>query len=172
MAPVSSYSGATVAIPDRAPVTRPGYRFAGWNTSPKGSGTTYRVGEALRLTSSMVLYAQWRADSTVIMLGSVEPFPARVAALPGQLVAQVDRLAAAVVRRGYSRVVVYGFTTEMGSVARQHATSVARAQNVARLLRVALNRQGDRAVSVQAIGEGSVRGLSAADSRRVEVAVQ
>ncbi len=172
MAPVSSYSGATVAVPDRAPVTRPGYRFVGWNTSPTGAGTAYRAGEALTLTSPMVLYAQWRANTTIVMLGSVEPFPARVAALPGQLVAQVDRLAAAVVRRGFSRVVVYGFTTEMGSRSRQHATSTARARNVARLLRVALNRRGDRAVSVRAIGEGSVRGLSAANSRRVEVAAQ
>ena len=131
-----------------------------------------RMRGLLWLTSPMVLYAQWRANTTIVMLGSVEPFPARVAALPGQLVAQVDRLAAAVVRRGFSRVVVYGFTTEMGSRSRQHATSTARARNVARLLRVALNRRGDRAVSVRAIGEGSVRGLSAANSRRVEVAAQ
>ena len=172
MAPVSNYSGATVTVPDRAPVTRPGYRFAGWNTSPTGAGTTYRAGQALTLTSPMVLYAQWRANTTIVMLGSVEPFPARVAALPGGLVAQVDRLAATVATRGYSRVVIYGFTTEMGSRSRQHATSVARARNVARLLRVALNRRGDRAVSIRAIGEGSVRGLSATNSRRVEVAAQ
>ncbi len=169
VATVSSYSGATVEVPGRTPVRRPGYRFAGWNTSPSGTGTGYHAGEAVTLTSSLVLYAQWRTDSTVVMLGSVEPFAARTAALPSRLVAQVARLAVAVVRGGYSQVIVYGFTTQMGSVARQRATSVARARGVARLLRVALQRRGDRSVNVGAVGEGSVRGLSAVNSRRVEV---
>ena len=169
VATVSSYSGATVEVPGRTPVRRPGYRFAGWNTSPSGTGTAYHAGEAVTLTSSLVLYAQWRTDSTVVMLGSVEPFAARTAALPSRLVAQVARLAVAVVRGGYSQVIVYGFTTQMGSVARQRATSVARARGVARLLRVALQRRGDRSVNVGAVGEGSVRGLSAVNSRRVEV---
>ena len=172
VATVSRYSGATVNLPRRTPVTRPGYRFDGWNISPSGTGTAYHAGEAVTLASPMVLYAQWRANSRVVMLGSVEPFPARAATLPGRLVAEVDRLAAAVAKGGYSRVVVYGFTTEMGVAARQHATSVARAQSVVRFLRLALNRRGDRHVSIRAIGEGSVRGLSAANSRRVEVVAQ
>ncbi len=172
VAALSSYSGATIAVPARARVTRSGYRFTGWNTSPSGRGTAYRADEQVTLASSMVLYAQWQANSTVTMLGSVEPFPARAAAVPGRLIGQVDKLAAIIVGKGYSHVIVYGFTTEMGTTARQRTTSAARAQSVARLLRVALARRRDRAVNVRAVGEGSVRGLSAANSRRVEIVGQ
>lgn len=40
---------------------REGYRFAGWNTLPDGSGAFYENGAALKgLSSDMTLYAQWK----------------------------------------------------------------------------------------------------------------
>lgn len=36
-----------------------GYVFAGWNTSPSGTGTSYNVGESYVLNKSVYLYAQW-----------------------------------------------------------------------------------------------------------------
>ncbi len=39
--------------------TRPGYKFAGWNTKEDGSGTTYASGAYVRLNENLNLYAQW-----------------------------------------------------------------------------------------------------------------
>ncbi|MFB9754908.1 S-layer homology domain-containing protein [Paenibacillus hodogayensis] len=40
-------------------LTRTGYTFAGWNTSPIGLGTPYSPGSALPLTGNATLYAVW-----------------------------------------------------------------------------------------------------------------
>jgi uncharacterized repeat protein (TIGR02543 family) len=40
-----------------------GYVFAGWNTSPDGSGSAYAVGETVWLTGSLQLYAQWTSTA-------------------------------------------------------------------------------------------------------------
>lgn len=41
--------------------SRNGYYFEGWNTSSNGSGTAYANGASYPFTSSVTLYAQWRA---------------------------------------------------------------------------------------------------------------
>ena len=38
---------------------RTGYTFAGWNTSPDGTGTDYASGNSYSLTDDITLYAQW-----------------------------------------------------------------------------------------------------------------
>ncbi|MDD5917694.1 MAG: InlB B-repeat-containing protein [bacterium] len=38
---------------------RPGYRFTGWNTEADGSGDDYSAEDALLMSKSQVLYAQW-----------------------------------------------------------------------------------------------------------------
>ena len=38
---------------------RDGYDFTGWNTAADGKGTAYKPGDALELTESLTLYAQW-----------------------------------------------------------------------------------------------------------------
>ena len=41
---------------------RDGYRFAGWNTKPDGTGTAVAPGAVLAIGSDdLVLYAQWTA---------------------------------------------------------------------------------------------------------------
>lgn len=46
--------------------TNPGYTFAGWNTSPTGTGTPYANGATFNfVTGSIVLYAQWTAVPSV-----------------------------------------------------------------------------------------------------------
>ncbi len=47
---------------------RSGYEFAGWNTAPDGSGTSYSDGQELTLTEDMMLYAQW-VKPTYVDLG-------------------------------------------------------------------------------------------------------
>jgi len=56
MAPVTH--GTATALP-AATVTRAGYSFAGWNTSPTGTGTSYADGAVYPFTASATLYAQW-----------------------------------------------------------------------------------------------------------------
>ena len=43
--------------------TREGYYFAGWNTKADGTGTSYKVGEGIKLTENLTLYAQWKLSS-------------------------------------------------------------------------------------------------------------
>ena len=46
-------------------LAKTGYTFAGWNTSPDGSGTSYAAGSPVTMrTSDVTLYAQWRANSS------------------------------------------------------------------------------------------------------------
>lgn len=51
-------SGSTVTVADNG-FTRDGYTFTGWNTSPNGTGTDYKPGDALTVTGDTTLYAQW-----------------------------------------------------------------------------------------------------------------
>ncbi|MBH8621561.1 InlB B-repeat-containing protein [Bifidobacterium adolescentis] len=52
-------SGSTVTVADNG-FTRDGYTFTGWNTSPNGTGTDYKPGDALTVTADTTLYAQWK----------------------------------------------------------------------------------------------------------------
>ena len=44
--------------------TREGYVFSGWSTNQNGGGTTYTDGQNVTLNESIILYAQWRANSS------------------------------------------------------------------------------------------------------------
>ncbi len=55
--PLSAFSTGTIA--------RTGFTFAGWNTSPLGTGTAYADGASYPFTSSTTLYAQWTGGDTV-----------------------------------------------------------------------------------------------------------
>ena len=53
--------GEVATISEQIP-TRAGYTFAGWNTSPDGSGTVYQPGDTLVVPEDgLTLYAQWDA---------------------------------------------------------------------------------------------------------------
>ncbi|MBQ7973209.1 MAG: leucine-rich repeat protein [Lachnospiraceae bacterium] len=49
--------------------TRKGYTLVGWNTASDGSGTSYELGQmvsAISTSSSVTLYAQWKANSYMV----------------------------------------------------------------------------------------------------------
>ena len=55
-------SSATALTPvSSGTIARAGYTFTGWNTSAAGTGTAYANGATYPFTSSVTLYAQWRA---------------------------------------------------------------------------------------------------------------
>lgn len=44
--------------------SRGGYSFSGWNTEANGEGISYTDGQNISLTSDLVLYAQWKQNSS------------------------------------------------------------------------------------------------------------
>ncbi len=64
----SPYSGGAVVtvLALDSSVSRPGFRFLGWNTNADGSGTTYQPGNQLTMPeANLVLYAVWGREYTV-----------------------------------------------------------------------------------------------------------
>ena len=61
-----------VKIEDNKFICRSGYKFAGWNTEPDGSGVSYAPGDKVSKLSSVnganvTLYAQWKdADGNLV----------------------------------------------------------------------------------------------------------
>lgn len=66
----TSGSGSITTAPNIGSLSKSGYTFAGWNTQPDGSGTTYQPGDALNLTSNLTLYAMWTPILAVTGLGN------------------------------------------------------------------------------------------------------
>ena len=64
-----SYESGEVAVVISEAPSMPGYTFAGWNTEPYGTGTTYKAGDKITMTASMSLYAQFAKD------GGTDPDP-------------------------------------------------------------------------------------------------
>ena len=46
--------------------TKTGYTFTGWNTKSDGTGTSYSDGGSVTTKSSIILYAQWRANKVLV----------------------------------------------------------------------------------------------------------
>ena len=73
--PPSSYYGTDSIIADQKNVGDPytirtnsfniGLTFVTWNTKPDGSGTTYPPGQAITVSGSLILYAQWTGPVTI-----------------------------------------------------------------------------------------------------------
>jgi len=69
--PGSVAQGSPVTIdPNTGALKRAGFKFAGWNTSPDGKGTTYAPGETPNLPVGTVLYAVWIPVSSLAETGS------------------------------------------------------------------------------------------------------
>lgn len=47
-------------------LAKTGYTFAGWNTQPGGQGASYASGASYKTDASVVLYAQWSANSYTV----------------------------------------------------------------------------------------------------------
>ncbi|MEY4391287.1 MAG: hypothetical protein RLZZ400_1030, partial [Actinomycetota bacterium] len=59
-APGAVTQGSPITVdPNTGALQRQGYKFAGWNTAPDGSGTTYAPGTTPNLPVGTVLYAVW-----------------------------------------------------------------------------------------------------------------
>jgi uncharacterized repeat protein (TIGR02543 family) len=52
--------GAIITLPWLEDANKPDYVFAGWNANSNGTGINYPVGSAYMITSSAVLYADWK----------------------------------------------------------------------------------------------------------------
>jgi len=52
-------SGDSVTVQYPMDLTRDGYVFSGWKTTPSGSGDTYQEDDEITLDRDMILYAQW-----------------------------------------------------------------------------------------------------------------
>lgn len=60
----TAYATGTTATVKANGYTRNGYTFTGWNTKADGSGTPYKTGDWITMTSSVILYAQWTRNSS------------------------------------------------------------------------------------------------------------
>jgi uncharacterized repeat protein (TIGR02543 family) len=175
VADVSGANGTSVTLPGGIGMSYVGKSFASWNTAANGSGTPYNVDAPLKLDSSFTLFAQWDtllpSKATSVLLGAVGTFSAKSSKLSTALKVQVKRLASLVKTGGYARVTLYGYSTDSGTAPQKLSISRSRANAVAGYLRTELTAQHVKGVSIDAAGEGSIKGKVSAVYRRVEVFV-
>ena len=60
----TAYATGTTATVKANGYIRNGYTFTGWNTEPDGSGDSYKTGDWITMTGSVILYAQWTRNSS------------------------------------------------------------------------------------------------------------
>lgn len=60
----TAYAPGTMATVKANGYTRGGYTFTGWNTKADGSGDSYKTGDWITMTGSVILYAQWTRNSS------------------------------------------------------------------------------------------------------------
>jgi uncharacterized repeat protein (TIGR02543 family) len=69
-APPTNYpSGVQVPILGQGSITRPGYTFLGWNSSPSGTGSSYVSGYTFT-SKTVTLYAHWAPGSSIRNCGT------------------------------------------------------------------------------------------------------
>ena len=61
--PTAYATGAKATVKENN-YTRGGYTFTGWNTKANGSGDSYKTGDWITMTGSVILYAQWTRNSS------------------------------------------------------------------------------------------------------------
>jgi len=52
-------AGTSIILPDKGGLTSTGNTFMGWNESAAGGGTTYSAGSSVKVSKSIIFYAQW-----------------------------------------------------------------------------------------------------------------
>ena len=57
--PLVHFGGTTYTVRSASGMTRPGYNFDRWSTTPAGAGTDYAPGSTITLTAPTTLYARW-----------------------------------------------------------------------------------------------------------------
>jgi len=67
---VKANPGKVITIPGQQTISRNGYSFGGWNTSPSGAGTYYNVNDQYIVTGDVTLYVKWIPIRTVTFDGN------------------------------------------------------------------------------------------------------
>jgi uncharacterized repeat protein (TIGR02543 family) len=165
-------AGATVTLPSSTSVVKSGYTFTSWNTAANGSGTSYEPGQTLTLSTSLTLYAQWKATPTSALYGSIGDFQKNTTTLSAALRAQVARLATVVKAKKYDVVRLFGYSADTGLASLNGSLSSARAHDVASYLQGELRTMKVTGVKISASGEGAVVGKTSSLYSCVEVFVQ
>jgi uncharacterized repeat protein (TIGR02543 family) len=62
---MSGLPNTSVTLPSSSNLARQGYNLSSWNAAPDGTGTSYALGQSVTLSTSLTLYAQWTALSTI-----------------------------------------------------------------------------------------------------------
>jgi outer membrane protein OmpA-like peptidoglycan-associated protein len=172
LADLSGPVGTTVTLPSSSSAVRTGFTLASWNTAANGSGTSYALGQAVTLSTSLTLYAQWSATPTSTLYGSIGVFRMNSSALTTSLKTQVERLAAIVKEKSYVVVRLFGYSADTGIASLNGSLSSARASRVASFLQSELRSMNVTGVKISASGEGAVSGRTSSRYSCVEVFVQ
>jgi len=152
-APLNGLFGQQAVLPSSSSMVRSGYEFTGWNTLANGSGTAYLAGSTLTLSSSMTLFAQWKAVSTTKYFGAIAFRDNTSFTLNPTIQQRVLQLAQTVKRHGDVRVSLYGYASKSQSAALQHSLAWRRAFEVAKSLKVQLSVMGLHKVAIVIAGE-------------------
>jgi uncharacterized repeat protein (TIGR02543 family) len=167
--PIVGSPGSTITLPDQTGMLEAGFELSRWNTSATGSGTSYSVGEAFKISGSEVLYAQWSGHKLAALFGAIGTFKKDSSSLSAALKNQINRIAVTIKSRRYSKVDLFGYTSATGLKSLNVILSRTRARNVASYLRDRLNAMKVRGVTVSSTGEGAIAGQSSNAYSRVEV---
>jgi flagellar motor protein MotB len=117
------------------------------------------------------LYAQWKATPTSVLYGDVGVFDKNSTGLTKTLQQQVEKLAATIRVKKFTKVALYGYTAQTGLPTLDAALSHDRALSVARYLRLDLRHLHVRGVDIRASGEGAISSSTSSLFSRVEVFV-
>jgi uncharacterized repeat protein (TIGR02543 family) len=169
--PLIGVVGANVTLPGSTSVVKSGFTFTSWNTTANGSGTSYKLGEGVTLSTSMTLYAQWKGTPTAVLYGAVGLFTKSSTKLTPSLKTQIQELAKTIKAKKYKKVTLFGYSVATGTTSLDREISAARATVVADFLRSQLKGLKVQGVSITAAGEGSIAGKTAPTYARVEVFV-
>ena len=93
---------------------RSGYTFTSWNTAANGSGTSYANGATYSLSTSITLYAQWKAGEAVAKLAidatvTVGPFAFKSSTLSASLETQISNLASEIKANRGTNIALVGY---------------------------------------------------------------
>jgi uncharacterized repeat protein (TIGR02543 family) len=167
--PIDGTPGSTITLPDQNGLIHAGFELTNWNTSAKGSGTSYSIGKGFELAGSITLYAQWSGHRLATLFGAIGTFKSGSSALSPSLKSQVNRVALTIRARKYLKIDLFGYTAATGLKSLNISLSRNRAKNVAAFLRNRLHALKVRGVSISTSGQGSIAGQSSNAYSRVEV---
>ena len=171
VAPISGPHGSSITLPGQLGLLHAGFVLSRWTSTSKGSGTSYIVGQTIKLSGSSILYAQWTGHASAVLLGAVGNFSKNSSSLTAALKSEVKHFALSVKGKKYHSVLLYGYTATTGLQSLNLSLSRARAIGVADYLRAEFRVLNVKGISISSAGEGAIAGGSSAAYSRVEVFV-